>query len=451
MISLKCDSPVRIRNQYNGQWMYVNCRKCPACLINKVNTNCVHLLEEVKQYPFSMMVTLTYDNENIPYMVRGSYDVYRGVPSRQFPKVVNRFDDLDLNKFESVKISGFPDGDMTSVINYKDFQKFFKRLRVYYERKLKRKFPYRYHCICEYGTFGKRAHGHILFFGNEEFDEPFRNAVIASWKLHDWTKLPMAEVFKFADAGVASYVTSYVNSLCGCDGFFSEKRIKSKCFRSKKIDFGVDKELFQAFQKGIQCGFRGQDFRGYENYLRRYDTKKLGRFSTCLLPRKIILAYFAAPSRICSTNFGDFFSLCTASYRRYSSERGKGYELENSDYRLRLAYGKYCNLRGLCCNLSSWMDFVCDSWLIRNEYASYVLQESMRQASEFKDGYKASLFNTKLDDLEKRDYWLFCNNVNYVDGVNCPDSFQELQTYKQNYKSKILPKHLKALVNGDNI
>lgn len=451
MINLKCDSPVRIRNKYTGDWMFVNCRKCPSCQINAVNTRCVHLLNEVKRYPYIMMVTLTYDNEHLPYMTVGSYDVYRGLPDRIFPKVVNRFEDLDLYSFETIHPSGFPEGEITAVINYKDIQDFFKRLRINYERATKTKFGWQYHCLGEYGTVGKRPHFHVLFFGNKAFDECFRSAIIKSWTLHDWCRLDLAQIFKYAEDGVSSYLTSYLNSLSGNNGFLQQKRIKAKCFRSKRLDFGIDEKLFKDFQEGLRQGFRGRDFKTYESYLRRIDTSRLGGFSSLLLPRKVISSCFAAPARVCCTSFNDFLLECTNSYRRYNTERGKEYELENSDYRVILAYDHYRELRRLESNFSTWLDFVNDSWLYGNYYKSLVLQESMEVAASSPSGYKSQLYNTKVDDLDKRDYWLLMNNITYVDNVNTPRSFGDLQTYKTNYMYKLLPKHLHGYLNGNNL
>lgn len=447
MINLKCDSPVRIRNKYTGDYMMVNCRKCMSCKINQVNTKCVHLMEDMKRFPFHMFVTLTYSNDNLPYMTIDSYDVYRGIPSRTFPKKIARYEDMDLSKFKVYRPRGFPDGAFTGVLFIDDIQKFFKRLRIYYERKYNCRFPYRYHYLCEYGTSGKRPHFHVLFYGFKEFTDSFRDAVIENWQLCSWDKLELAQCFKYASDGISSYLTSYVNSLFGDDDFFQQKRIKSRVRRSKDINFGFDEKLKKAFYEAVQRGFSGTDCKSVRECFSRIDTSKLGVFSSVLVPNKIVSSLFATPREVRGLTYYDFGFKCRSGIERYFKSK-RGEEIDNNDYRLYLSYKRYCTVRCLPFNESSLQDWILDNWNVNNFYKALVLKHYMLDSNSGIGNYKEYAYNTKIEDLDKRDYWLACNNILYVDGVNSSDSFKELQNYRNNYKYKLLPKHLHGLITN---
>ena len=451
MISLKCDSPIRIRNKYTGDWMFVNCRRCPSCKINEVNTKCVHLLDDIINYPYKLMVTLTYDNEHLPYMCVDDNRVFRGVPSRSFPVVLDILELDNKVPFETYLPSGFSDGCFTGVLYYKDFQNFIKRLRINLTRKYGSK-RFKFHSIGEYGTSSKRPHFHVLFYGREEFGSSFRNAVIESWKLHDWSKLELEKVFEYAEKGVCSYLTSYVNRMCGDDGFLYQKAIRPKTFRSKALDFSVDKELLQTFQAAIRRGFCGRDFEKIDQVFGLWDCSQINNFSLCLVPSRIISSYFGLPTTVHRHTWHNLYECYTNCIRKYFQERRKGQIEDFSSYRCYLSFKKYCDIRNIhFSDDSSLMDFVLDSTLVNGFYKSCQLRLFMCQFDGDLKAYKDACFNTKVDDLNKRDYWLLMNNLEKVDEVNSPGSFQDLQNYKSNYKYKLLPKHLHGYINGYNI
>lgn len=450
MILLKCDEPNRIRNKYTGQWMYVNCRKCPSCLVNQVNTRCLHLSKELAKFPFHLFATLTYDNDNLPFMVVGSRYIYRGVPTRNFPKIIGCVPELDLSTFVSRPPSGFPDGQMCGVLFYKDLSNFIKRLRINYERTTGKKFGWFYSCIGEYGTRSFRPHFHILFFGNEEFTEPFRDSVVESWKLHDWSKLPMEETIKFASEGVASYLSSYINSLSCVDAFLTQKGIKPKSFRSKNINFGVDSTLQKDFEKEVYTGMSYDSFKRNRGCFARWDTSKLNSFSLVVIPRKCVSAYFATPTNVCCAYSYNEYQCIRDLLHRVRKNRIRKEVIEPGDYRVWLAYKKYCLIRNLGFNEGSIMDFTLDSTLVNNYYKSLLLKQYMLTSDGDDRKHKENAYNTKVEDLDKRDYWCRMNGINYVDNVNTPNSYKELQNYKYNFRRKLLPKHLHGLINNGN-
>lgn len=62
----KCFNPQRVFNPYLGEHLFVDCRKCDACLHKKSVELTNRVSQECKQHKYSLFVTLTYDNEHLP-------------------------------------------------------------------------------------------------------------------------------------------------------------------------------------------------------------------------------------------------------------------------------------------------------------------------------------------------------------------------------------------------
>ena len=128
---MQCISPLNIQRP-NGQGardrIIVPCGVCPSCLANRRLEWTIRIKEELKSSSSAHFVTLTYNDENIPF---GLYQ--------------NTLDKTDL-------------------------QKFFKRLRKSGEK-------VRYYAVGEYGTTTLRAHYHIILFNCQNEDN-----IVKSWK-----------------------------------------------------------------------------------------------------------------------------------------------------------------------------------------------------------------------------------------------------------------------------
>ena len=98
------------------------CGKCPFCVQRKVHQWSFRLIQEEKLAFSSWFITLTYEDQNIPYSELGLQTLVK-----------------------------------------KDLQDFFKRLRKRNQRKL------RYYAVGEYGSKTNRPHYHIILF-NAELD-----------------------------------------------------------------------------------------------------------------------------------------------------------------------------------------------------------------------------------------------------------------------------------------
>ena len=133
------------------------CQQCPECLDNRkqiwTNRNILESYNHKKQ----CFLTLTYDDENIPFERADKIEYI----CRETGKTKKKWVHTPTN---------FP------TLNKYDAEKFIKRLRKNYGQKI------RYYLVGEYGTAGERGinpHYHALLYGIDEAD----TAIIEnSWK-----------------------------------------------------------------------------------------------------------------------------------------------------------------------------------------------------------------------------------------------------------------------------
>ncbi len=236
-----CFDPQRIYNKYTYSLEYVSCGKCAACVNRKANVQTARVRNEIKQHRYSVMFTLTYNNDSLPRM-RAIMDANGKV--QLMP--VGRYADLcsysPLNYFdEDVKDYSYYFDDSTflprieseevsyefGVVCKRDVQNFMKRLRWWIskdkdfnneDRKL------RYYIASEYGPKTYRPHYHgVLFFDSERLLSKIKDFIVKSWGrferkqgINRFVFRPFASVrltydyIKQCDPNTAFYVASYV-------------------------------------------------------------------------------------------------------------------------------------------------------------------------------------------------------------------------------------------------
>lgn len=233
-----CEHPIRIKNQYTGQWLHVNCRHCDSCKISDANKKGVELATYLSRFKYLYFVTLTYTDDYVPYIVEGSNNVFRGQDEIE---ILGEFEEditcpLDFGKCKYIRTHQI--SDAVGVLWYDDVQRFLKRLRKYINKNYGRK-EFKYFSVGEYGSRYKRPHFHIIF-GFDDFGfESFKSAVLENWKMCDWRKLHDEKgrfkgVERIANGedgkGTAYYCASYVNCVSGNSGVCSVK-----CFQQKRV------------------------------------------------------------------------------------------------------------------------------------------------------------------------------------------------------------------------
>jgi len=175
---MSCYRPITIRSTlHDNAFIEVPCGKCAGCRKTLRDSWFMRFREEAKGQ-FSRFITLTYDDENLPFHV-----------------------------------------DEDAVIHYdvdkKHLQKFLKRVR--------KNNKFKYFAVSEYGSKDGRPHYHLLLFSPERID------VERYWKYGFVKDLP-------AKKGSYKYITKYL--LKGSDGV-PEGSLKNFMICSKRPAIGL--------------------------------------------------------------------------------------------------------------------------------------------------------------------------------------------------------------------
>lgn len=248
-----CQHPKTIYDS-RGRAILVPCGHCLFCLSQKANERKRILTSELNSHKYTLFVTLTFDEENIPLLdlvhsgFRNKYDAY-DIQTGEY---------VCSHVFDSKKdvINLRCKSNHDGLIPYapsRYLQLFIKRLRKYLSKYTNEKI--RYYAISEYGQLHYRPHFHILF----TFDENrtflnVRKAILKSWSYgHVDTQLPKD---KRRSSG---YLSQYLNSYLSVPSFFKEREVRPRIFHSAMLGFSLDQTLKDAIVK--------EDFERVINYL----------------------------------------------------------------------------------------------------------------------------------------------------------------------------------------
>lgn len=364
-----------ITNKYTGARIAVDCGQCDYCIHKRAQKASMRVRTAGSAFKYSYFVTLTFDNEHLPLMycrvlhseyedvVGISGDIHFGdeyhnyVPVSEYqcddnsmlhhiffeqvqgtvpydreikeyiPVKDNWFLSMDairsfIQKTQAFDKTDYPVSEqygrdnLIPFLNYVDVQNYIKRLRKYLYKKLGSYETLHFYVVGEYGPIHFRPHFHLLLFtDSDEVAKVLRECHYKSWKLG-------RSDFQRAAGGVASYVASYVNSLCSapllyrsCRAFRPRSRA-SIGFFEKGCDFVEDDDPYAQIEKKIDsvvngrcCNFNGVSVRSTPpvSYIRTL----LPRFSsarnddsTAIV--RILRAVHSTPSRIAKFGFIDY-------------------------------------------------------------------------------------------------------------------------------------------------
>lgn len=370
-----CQHRSFITNRYTGARIAVDCGQCDYCIHKRAKKASIRVKTAGSAFKHSYFVTLTYDNANIPLMyckvlhseyedvVGISGDIHFGneyhnyipvsdyqcddnsvlrhiffeqvqgtVPfDRELKEYVPVKDNWFLSmgairsfihKTQALDKTDYPVSEqygrdnLIPFLNYVDVQNYIKRLRKYLFKKLGSYETLHFYAVGEYAPVHFRPHFHLLLFTNsDEVAEVLRYCHDKSWKFG-------RSDFQRSAGGAASYVASYVNSLCSapllyrsCRAFRSRSRA-SVGFFEKGCDFVEDEDSYAQIERKIDSVVNGKVYNF--NGISVRSTPPLSYIRT-LLPRfssarnddsfaiaRVLFAVHSTPKRISKFGFIDY-------------------------------------------------------------------------------------------------------------------------------------------------
>jgi hypothetical protein len=370
-----CQHRSFITNKYTGARIAVDCGQCDYCIHKRAKKASIRVKTAGSAFKYSYFVTLTYDNANLPLMyckvlhseyedvVGISGDIHFGdeyhnyVPVSDYqcddnsalrhiffdqvqgtvpfdrelkeyvPVKDNWFLSMDairsfIHKTQSLNKTDYPVSEqygrdnLIPFLNYVDVQNYIKRLRKHLFKKLGSYETLHFYAVGEYGPVHFRPHFHLLLFSNSsEVAKVLRECHDKSWKLG-------RSDFQHSAGGAASYVASYVNSLCSapllyrsCRSFRPKSRA-SIGFFEKGCDLVEDDDPYAQIEAKIDSVVNGKCYNFGGLCVRStppmsYIRTLLPRFSSArnddsFAIARILFAVHRTPQRIAKFGFVDY-------------------------------------------------------------------------------------------------------------------------------------------------
>lgn len=342
-----CTNKHYIINHYTGQRLLVRCGRCEACRQEKALNRSNRIKNSIGTDEIAIFFTLTYRNENIPYVRRadllslspdefGNFHlpVYRDLNLRRlkhggYKKIsmsepigeVLASDYVSLDSYMS-DVWDLPSlthdsDDRTSICWYPDVKNFFKRLRINLQRNYHYDRPFKYFCCTEYGTATKRAHIHGLVISDKDAYSTFKRAIVETWPFADSDRT--ATNVEVA-INAAAYVSSYVNSSVSVPALFKHI-IEAQPVHHYSKGFGISSKPFSLSE--ILKAYYRRDF--------HYDceTFRNGCFirTSRLVPVYVMRRYFPKIKGLCNLTFNEAFAIYSRPTTLLSYKRRLGYQV----------------------------------------------------------------------------------------------------------------------------
>lgn len=370
-----CQHRSFITNKYTGARIAVDCGQCDYCIHKRAKKASMRVKTAGSVFKYSYFVTLTYDNVNLPLMyckvlhseyedvVGISGDIHFGNEYHNYVPVSDYqcdddsalrhifFDqvqgtvpfDRELKEYVPVKDNWFLSmgairsfihksqalnktdypvseqygrDNLIPFLNYVDVQNYIKRLRKYLFKQLGSYETLHFYAVGEYAPVHFRPHFHLLLFTNSsEVAKVLRKCHDKSWKFG-------RSDFQHSAGGAASYVASYVNSLCSapllyrsCRSFRPKSRA-SLGFFEKGCDFVEDDDPYAQIEAKIDSVVNGRCYNFGGVCVRStppmsYIRTLLPRFSSArnddsTAIARILYAVHSTPKRIAKFGFIDY-------------------------------------------------------------------------------------------------------------------------------------------------
>lgn len=303
----KCLRPMHIRNKYTGQEMTVGCGTCKACLKRMADEAAYKCKLHGLDYKYTMFVTLTYSNDNVPLLRVCNSNCCASVPIsyNEVDTDVLQYDAVDVTpRFVEkedyygkviCKVYDHPFGisqlhrkfyyfdDSFPYLSKYDAQCFLKRFRKHLSKISDEKITY--YLVGEYGPVHFRPHFHVLFFfDSEEIFSSFGKILHKSWTFGNID-------YSLSTGKCSNYVAKYVNSRNSCPRIYSNRTLRPFCLHSKNFALRF---------------YQGQKEKVYEDVVNSFNAlvRPLDGSLTCTYPwRSLIHLFFPKCKRYCFKSY----------------------------------------------------------------------------------------------------------------------------------------------------
>lgn len=285
-----CLNPRKVWNKNLRGWMYVSCGECAACLNQKAAKLTNRLQNEILQHKYSVMFTLTYDNESLPKyeIIQDKNEVIQLKPLGRYvgdpdcDKLYNSCPYNNINVYDESysfdesscfpSIENYSNAYHVASVSRKDIQNFLKRLRWRISNIpniTKDETKIRYYIASEYGPTTLRPHYHgVLCFDSKKILDKIKTIIVMSWGkferqqggVNRFNFRPFADLsltanyIKLCDPNTAYYVASYVAGNANLPKVLQLRETKPFHLQSKNPVIGsycVDKtEILESIERG---------------------------------------------------------------------------------------------------------------------------------------------------------------------------------------------------------
>ncbi len=241
MSAFNCLHP-RFITDSRGQQKFVRCGHCVACENIKAFSYTNQCKLESQSHKYTLFVTLTYSNENLPLVKPvplNGYIYYTPVSPRLHAHyvrsgrpffAVSSEKYLPMNRISAYNLKFSLPEHLTGlipVLDKVDVQKFLKRLRYYLTKETDEKI--RYYAVGEYGPVHFRPHYHLLLW----YDEAQTARVMGEAILKAWN---FGRVdYQISKGNTASYVASYANSISARSRLHGVKYLRPFVLHSSRL------------------------------------------------------------------------------------------------------------------------------------------------------------------------------------------------------------------------
>lgn len=344
MNQFACEHPVKIKNPYNGQWLYVPCQKCDMCRSSKAARWTERLEFERSCHPYCLFGTLTYSDSFLPrYQLLDD-----GLLDESTGELVlfNELEDYyDTDSKDYIKSLGF-----LPVGKVEDVQRFIKRLREKVRIGKCGSLPYscdrpesryiRYFLVEEISETTYRPHYHFLIFTSSKWLATHAKDVVAScWstdnRYTNTEQLGIVDV-QNVQTSASSYVSSYINSFTDCPKIYRFSKFRPFKIFSKHPPLGTflpsSKEIQTLFSNGspTMSVYRRKDNKFHEIPIPKSLCDRIYPKVTGfdLFPSDVIARLYSQDIDFSQMSFKDFREFA----RRRSEGLDKGYSSELQRY-----------------------------------------------------------------------------------------------------------------------